>query len=198
LIAAAVVAVFGFVGAAGVGLLVWQSPDLIYRAVLDDEPQIIDHEVSEESPKKLRQGAVKDGRADGELRMGGPEINRLLQEQLPRGWEAGITIQDGWITADTAIPEGDGWMNLHLRVRFEMEAGRFTEVDIRDLEAGPFAALLPSTLNTEVLNGLLDEQRAADPHVAKVLDGVQWVGIEGDELVLRLDPEGVALIRDAQ
>lgn len=188
-------------GCSGI-LAVTMGPGLLIDAMVADEPLEIEHEADPASAREIKEELVSELRSESRTtRLTGPELTRILKEQIGPTGDAGVTIADSIATVDLSVrvDEYDGWVNFHAEGALTMTDGEVTGAEIRDFDVSGWD--LSPYLNDEAAivreaNRRLQERAAESEDVRKVVEGIESLRVAGDAVELVLTPEGVQAVKD--
>ncbi len=181
------------------------APTWLERAVTEPRPLDIAHPAAPQTPKAIRTRVVEDLRNRRETRLTGPELTRILGEQLDGKGRGGVSVRDGVATLDLSMDLSEGaaepkWLNVHAAGSFELRDGWFTglRLDELDVSGWELAAWTDPGVLVERANAELANIRARDPDLAARLDTIERMAVDGDAVVVKIAPEGLPYIQDAR
>ncbi len=189
----------------GTAVLLVMGPSMALDAMVEDAPSSFDHPASPKGANPILQSYADDLKATRTTRMTGPELTRLIQDELGDKGRGGIAISGGIATADLSVDlrtkEGEGgWVNLHAVGSFVMEDGWVTEANLSELDVSGWdlGSLMDDGPLVQQINKQLTELRAEDPGTAAKLDTMKRISVDGDAISLTITDEGLQYVKDVK
>lgn len=193
-------------GCSGI-VAVTMGPSMLVDAMVESEPLDVTHPASPEPAKTLKQRSVDELRsASHTTRFTGPELTKMLQDQLGDKGSGGVSISDSLVTFDLSMnlaekpADPPQWVNVHVVGNLTFEDGAVTAAHFEEAEFSGWDLGMYLGDDAEVVRSLNREigQRMGDPDVRKAVNAVERLTVAGDAIELTVTPEGAEQVQDAR